>query len=225
VAPPSASLPTAPLSTDGLWIAIAPHTWGTTLRPALFLDRDGVIVEEVGFLRRREDVRLIDGAATLIARANRIGLPVVVVTNQSAIGRGLCNWDDFGAVQRELEHRLAERAAYLDAVLACPYHREAKGAYAVPDHPARKPNPGLLLAAAARLPIDLRRSWIIGDRAADLAAGRNAGLAGGMHVATGFGSSSEERAAVKDLARGDFIVLAAASIAEAKDRLPLFREH
>ncbi len=210
---------------DGLWIAIAPCAGVGERRPALFLDRDGVIVEELGYLARREDVRLIAGAAAIIAAANRARIPVIVVTNQSGIGRGIISWAEFAAVEDEIARQLARHGACLDAVLACPFHAQGRPPYAIADHPARKPAPGLLLAAAQRLSIDLRRSWIVGDRAADLAAGRNAGLDGGVHVATGFGGSAEERAAALDLAAENFAVLAAPSIVAAAARLPLFGGH
>ncbi|MCU0839710.1 MAG: HAD-IIIA family hydrolase [Rhodospirillales bacterium] len=215
---------------DGLWIAIAPSAGAGEAgagerRPALFLDRDGVIVDEVGYLARREDVRLIAGAAAIIAAANRARIPVVVVTNQSGIGRGIISWADFAAVEDEIARQLARHRARLDAVLACPHHAQGRPPYAMAGHPARKPAPGLLLAAAQRLPIDLRRSWIVGDRASDLAAGRNAGLAGGVHVATGFGTAGAERAAARQLAGDGFDVRGAPSIAAAATLLPLLGGH
>lgn len=209
------------LRADGLWVRVRRRAWGMALRPALFLDRDGVIVEEVGFLSRPEQLRLIAGAAAVIAAANRAGIPVIVVTNQSGVGRGLFGWEEYARVEAALAAQLAAAGAWLDAVLACPFHPAARPPYAAADHPARKPNPGMLLIAARQLPVALERSWIVGDRAADLAAGRNAGLAGGLHVATGFGAAAEERAAALALAERDFTVIAAPSIAAAR-ALPLF---
>ncbi len=191
-------------------------------RPALFLDRDGTIVEEVGHLRRPEDVRLIPGAAAVIARANGLGVPVIVVTNQSGIGRGLFGWAELLAVEERIESLLAERGARIDAVLACPFHRDGRAPFQHPDHPARKPNPGLLRRAGEALAVDLAGSWIIGDRAGDVAAGRAAGLAGGMHVATGWGSEPGEREAARAFSCG-YRVLEAASIADALDALPAAR--
>lgn len=190
-------------------------------RPALFLDRDGTIVEEVGHLRRPEDVSLIEGAAEVIARANTLAVPVIVVTNQSGIGRGLFGWDELLAVEERVEALLADRGARIDAVLACPFHREGREPFRHADHPARKPNPGLLLRAEAELGVELAASWIIGDRAGDVAAGLAAGLAGGMHVWTGWGREPGERDAARGYASGGYRVLEAASIAEALARLPL----
>ena len=164
-------------------------------RAALFLDRDGVVVEEVGYLSRPQDVVLEARAAETIAAFNRVGAPFVLVTNQSGIARGYFDWRAFEAVQDEIAHRLAAGGAHLDAVFACGYHESGLGALAVADHPWRKPGPGMFHAAAERLGVDLSRSFIVGDRVQDLAAGRAAGLAGGLHVATGHGGPAEQKAA------------------------------
>ena len=209
---------------DGIWLHGEPAAPGTPPRPALFLDRDGAIVEEVGHLRRPEDVRLIEGAADVVARANALAIPVIVVTNQSGIGRGLFGWAELVAVEERIEAKLSALGARVDAVLACPFHPEGRPPYRHPDHPARKPNPGLLLRAADAFAIELASSWIIGDRAGDMAAGSAAGLAGGMHVATGWGSEPGEREAALACAGRSYRVLEAASIAEARDLLPLLAE-
>jgi D-glycero-D-manno-heptose 1,7-bisphosphate phosphatase len=196
---------------------------GESPSPALFLDRDGVIVEEIGHLHAAQDVRLIDGAPEVIAAANRRGIRVVIVSNQSGIGRGLFGWADFTAVQRRMLELLAAEGAAIDAVFACPHHADAKDPWRHADHPARKPNPGMLLAAARMLPVRLDQSWIVGDRASDLAAGRNAQLAGGLHVLTGHGSASGERPTVRLLANDHrFRVILGSSIADAPRLLPLF---
>ncbi len=187
-------------------------------RPALFLDRDGVVVEEVGYLRRPQDVVLEARAAQTIAAFNRMGAPVVLVTNQSGVARGYFGWPAFEAVQDEIGRRLAAEGAHLDAVFACGYHAGGLGALAEADHPWRKPAPGMLHAAAERLGVDLSRSFIVGDRAQDLAAGRTAGLAGGVHVATGHGGAAEQ-AAAKALGGPAFQVTFAADIGGALDVL------
>jgi D-glycero-D-manno-heptose 1,7-bisphosphate phosphatase len=136
-----------------------------------------VIVEEVNYLHRVADVVMLPGAAAAIAQCNRAGIPVVLVTNQSGVGRGYYGWADFAAVQAEIAKRLAEAGARLDMVLACACHAEARPPYREDAHPWRKPLPGMLLAAAEALNLDLARSWIVGDSASDHEAGRNAGLA------------------------------------------------
>jgi D-glycero-D-manno-heptose 1,7-bisphosphate phosphatase len=201
---------------DGIWMRGTGAARGTSPRPALFLDRDGTIVEEVGHLHRPEDVRLIGGAADVIAAANTLGVPVIVVTNQSGIGRGLFGWADLVAVEERIEAQLAVLGARVDAVLACPFHHEGRAPYRHPDHPARKPNAGLLLRAADAFALDLASSWIVGDRAGDMGAGRAAGLAGGIHVATGWGSEPGERDAALAWAGCGYPVLGASSIAEAR---------
>lgn len=159
---------------------------------ALFLDRDGVIIEDVGYLSHPEGVRLIAGAAAALSKVNSLGLPVIVVTNQSGIGRGLYRWTDFEAVQNALEAELAKYEANLDVVLACGHYHEESGSNADGDHPWRKPNPGMLLTAAALLEIDLASSFIVGDRVRDLEAGRRAGIQRGALVRTGCGRNEEK---------------------------------
>lgn len=206
---------------DDVWTQVFRRPPPGGPRPALFLDRDGVVIEEVGYISRADDVRLIAGAAATIAAANAGDVPVVVVSNQSGIGRGLFGWPEFAAVQARMIERLAAGDARIDAVLACPHHRAARPPLDVADHPARKPAPGMLLAAAGLLDLDLAGSWIVGDRAQDLAAGRNAGLRGGVHVATGHGAEPGEREAALALAAAGFEVRVAESLGAAAAVLPL----
>jgi D-glycero-D-manno-heptose 1,7-bisphosphate phosphatase len=171
----------------GVWIWTRPQS-ATGTRPALFLDRDGVIVEDPGYLSRASDLVLLPGAVDVIARANRLGIPVVEVTNQAGIARGYYGWNEFVEVEAALAGELAAAGAVLDGVFACPYHHDGVAPWAHPAHPARKPRPGMLLAAQRLLGIDLGRSWIVGDKLDDLQAGYAAGLGGGMHVLTGQGT-------------------------------------
>src|SRR5580704_1605453 len=145
----------------GLWCQI--DYTGAPERPALFLDRDGVIVADTRYLGRPEDLRMMDGAASAIARCNALNVPVVLVTNQSGIARRYYDWDGFRAVQAALSAELAAVGAHLDAVLACAYHAKGNEPLRNVNHPWRKPNPGMIFAARDRLEIDLSRSWIIGD--------------------------------------------------------------
>lgn len=210
------------LGADGLWSQVFGRAMQFLGRGALFLDRDGVVVHEVNYLHRAQDVRLIDGVAEVIRRANEAGIPVVVTTNQAGIGRCYYSWEHFVDVQDRMMGDLAADGAKLDAVFACPYHEEAREPYQHPDHPARKPNPGMMYMARDRLGIDLGRSWIVGDRAIDIRAGRNAGLAGGTHVRTGHGGRANERETALALATETFIVHAAESVADLlKDTVPL----
>jgi D-glycero-D-manno-heptose 1,7-bisphosphate phosphatase len=194
---------------DGLWCECARTDCDG--RPALFLDRDGVIIEDTDYVGRAEDVRPIEHSASAIARCNALGIPVVVVTNQSGIGRGYYDWGGFHAVQGALSAQLRAAGAHLDAVLACAYHAEGRGPLRIGGHPWRKPNPGMLLAAADRMNLDLSRSWIVGDRGGDLAAGAAAGLAGGTLLPRDPGERGEASA----LASPRFAVRFAASLTEA----------
>jgi D-glycero-D-manno-heptose 1,7-bisphosphate phosphatase len=209
------------LESDGIWCrgADPPGAARGEGRPALFLDRDGVVVEEVHFLHRPEDVRLVPGAAAVLALARREGIAVVLATNQSGIARGLFGWAEFAATQDRVEEMLAAEGASFDLVLACPFHPDGEPPYRG-EHPCRKPRPGMLLRAAERLVLDLAASWAVGDRARDLAAGRTAGCAGGLHVATGYGRAEREAAAA--LATADFEVRLGETVAAAR-ALPLFR--
>lgn len=156
--------------------------------PAVFLDRDGVIVEETNYLHRVEEIRMIPQAARSIRRLNECGIPVVLITNQAGVGRGYYDWPEFETVQAEIERRIAP--AHLDAVLACGYHSDGKGALGR-DHDFRKPHPGMLQHAARMMNLDLSRSWVIGDKLLDLEAGIHAGLAGAILVRTGYGREME----------------------------------
>jgi len=196
---------------DGLWCDIA--TGDFAGRPALFLDRDGVIVEDTQYLGRAQDVRMLKGAAAAIARCNALGIAVIVVSNQSGIARGLYDWSGFAAVQAAIAAALARAGARLDAVLACAHHADGKAPLNVADHPWRKPNPGMIIAAAERMKLDLARSFIVGDRASDLAAGRAAALAGGILIATA--TDDAERAAAIALRGGKFAVEVVGSLADA----------
>jgi D-glycero-D-manno-heptose 1,7-bisphosphate phosphatase len=208
---------------DGVWRQILRHRGAAHPTPALFLDRDGTIVEETGYLSRPQDVRLVSGAASLITAANQAGMPVIVVSNQSGIGRRMYGWDDFIAVQHRMLRLLAAEKAAIDAVFACPHHADAEDPWRHADHPARKPNPLMLQEAARLLSIDLGRSWIAGDRASDLAAGRNAGLAGGLLVLSGAVDQPGELRGVQVLAAARFRVFVTPSLVDVLQVVPLLR--
>ncbi len=147
-----------------------------SLRPALFLDRDGVINVDTNFLYRWEECEFIDGIVPLIQTANRLGYFTCVVTNQSGIGRGLYTEADFHLLMRQMTAGLLEQGARLDAVYFSPYHPvHGQGEYKQ-DTDCRKPSPGMLLRAAEEHGLDVRRSFLVGDRCSDLQAGAAAGV-------------------------------------------------
>lgn len=144
--------------------------------PALFLDRDGVINQEVGYLHRPEDVRWVDGIFALARQARGLGLRLVVVTNQSGIARGLYSTAEFHALMSWMRAEFAAEGAALDAVYHCPYHPTHGLGEWRREHEDRKPGPGMLLRAARDLDLDLARSLLVGDRCSDIAAANAAGL-------------------------------------------------
>jgi len=146
-----------------------------TPRPALFLDRDGVLIEERHYLADADDVELIRAAAPAVARANRLGIPVVVVTNQSGVARGLFPESRVAEVHARLSQLLGLHDAHVDRFYYCPHHpTEGTGRYRA-HCSCRKPAPGMLLRAAAELDLDLGRSYLVGDKVSDLEAGAAAG--------------------------------------------------
>jgi D-glycero-D-manno-heptose 1,7-bisphosphate phosphatase len=196
----------------GVWIRVT-KTFPDSARPALFLDRDGVIIEDPGYLSNASNLVLIPGAAEVIAWANRSGIPVVVITNQAGIARRYFGWNEFSQVQGAVERELATAGAIVDGVFACPYHHDGQPPWNHPDHPARKPRPGMLLAAKEFMNLDLRRSWIVGDKLDDLLAGHNAELRGGLHVLTGDGLA--QRPAIHAWKASGFDVRLGDSISDA----------
>ncbi len=147
-----------------------------TQSPALFLDRDGVVNHEVGFLYRSADVRFLDGIFPLCRTAQQLGYRLVVVTNQSGIARGLYTTAQFEELMTWMRARLAEEGVTLTAVYHCPYHPEHGQGEFRREHEDRKPSPGMLLRAAREHGIDLTRSILVGDRCSDIAAAHAARL-------------------------------------------------
>jgi D-glycero-D-manno-heptose 1,7-bisphosphate phosphatase len=148
-------------------------------RPGAFLDRDGVLIVDCGYPHRPDQLILIPGAAEAVKRLNAAGYVVVIVTNQSGVARGLFSEEVMHGFNALLVARLAEAGARIDAVYACPFHAEAvDDRYRHPDHPDRKPNPGMLLKAVAEHDLDPARSLMIGDQPSDMEAARRAGVVG-----------------------------------------------
>lgn len=137
-------------------------------RPAVFLDRDGTLIHDRHYLADPAGVELLPGAGAAVARLNAAGLAVVLVTNQSGIGRGLFSEDDYRAVHARLVAELARYGARLDGAYHCPDFEDSDA----PDAD-RKPGAGMFRRAAAELGVDLARAWLVGDRVRDVApAGR-----------------------------------------------------
>jgi D,D-heptose 1,7-bisphosphate phosphatase len=145
-----------------------------TTRPAVFLDRDGTVIEHVPYLSDPALVRLLPGSAEALVRLRRAGFACVVVTNQSAIGRGKLTEDRLEAIHTELNRQLAAYGAVLDGIYYCPDAPSGEDRTVI-ECPDRKPGPGMLLRAAAELELDLSSSWMVGDLISDVLAGLNAG--------------------------------------------------
>ena len=153
-------------------------------RPAVFLDRDGTINEDRGYIGDPDDVVLIKGAAEAIRRLNGLGIPVVVITNQSGIGRGYYTEAGLQAVNKRLEELLGEKGAHVEAIYFCP-HRPDENCE------CRKPGTKLLEKAAEEHCIDLRRSVMVGDKVSDLELARRVGMRRVL-VLTGYGEIALE---------------------------------
>ncbi|MBN1255838.1 MAG: HAD-IIIA family hydrolase [Deltaproteobacteria bacterium] len=149
------------------------------LRGGVFLDRDGTIILEKGYLSDPQAIELIPGAARAIRLINRLGLPVVVVSNQSGVARGYFPVSSVEEINRQLSFMLKQERASLDGVYYCPHH---------PDDgcTCRKPEPGMLQVAAGELGIDLSRSYMAGDMASDIETIQRVG-GQGILVLTGYG--------------------------------------
>lgn len=165
----------------GCWFSQhRPQTAGHA-RQALFLDRDGVIIPDRPYRSDTDDMGLIDGVAELIQVARNAGMAVVVVTNQSGIGRGYFSWSDFAIVNSCMVEMLADAFAPVDAVFAAGWHETAPiGMFADHHKHWRKPAPGMFLEAARWLNIDLAKSYMVGDSESDMAAGRSARVGTGL---------------------------------------------
>src|SRR4051794_3820334 len=146
-------------------------------RPAIFFDRDNTLIVSDGYLGNPEKVVLIDGAADAVARARSLGFATVVVSNQSGVARGMFDENAVRAVNQRLDEmlRAADAGAIIDCHEFCPFHPEGTVERYKSDSELRKPRPGMILAAAERLALDLRGSWLIGDAPRDIEAGHAAG--------------------------------------------------
>lgn len=153
---------------------------------AVFIDRDGTLTEEVGYVNHPKRLRLLPRSAEAIRRLNRARLKAVMVTNQTGVARGYFSEEILQAVNESLVGQLKAEGAYLDGLYVCKHHPTiGEPPYrAVCD--CRKPKPGLLRRAAADLGLDLSRSWTVGDKISDILAGQRAGT-GSILVLTGYG--------------------------------------
>lgn len=150
----------------------------TDLRPALFLDRDGVINIDKGYVSRVEDFEWIDGAVETIAAFNSRGWYVFIVTNQSGIARNYYSEADMHILHEWMQSELKTRGAHIDRIYHCPFHDEGENPAYRKASFDRKPSPGMLLQAMSDFPVKREQSFLIGDKETDISAAQAAGIAG-----------------------------------------------
>ena len=142
---------------------------------AVFFDRDGTLIHDPGYLNHPDQVQVMDGVAEAVKEFQVLGYKTVVASNQSGVARGVVSVETLERIHDRLRELLAAKGATLDAIYYCPYHPEGTVPEYRKDSDWRKPRPGMLLAAAQEMDLDLSRSWMIGDSDRDVQAGRSAG--------------------------------------------------
>lgn len=183
-------LASLPILENGCWAEI--RRGAAMRRPCLFLDRDGVVVEEVNYLHRVEDVRIIDGSLELIRSAKSAGWACGIITNQAGIGRGYYGWEEFKAIHDCFDKLLMDIGCKLDFLMACPHHKDAANdKYQHNNHPWRKPNTGMLDFVSCELGVDMEKSVLVGDQTTDILAGHRSGLNQKYLVQTGHGKHQD----------------------------------
>jgi len=142
---------------------------------AVFLDRDHTLIEDPGYINDPEQVKLLDGVPEALVELKALGYKLVVVSNQPAVAQGIVTEETLDEIHDRLQELLAEKGATLDRIYYCPYHPDGVIAKYRKESDWRKPSPGMLLAAAQDMDIDLGQSWMIGNRDSDIEAGSRAG--------------------------------------------------
>src|ERR1700738_3963182 len=178
----------------GLWADIRCERPAAAV-PVLFVDRDGVLIEDRGYVGSAADTRVYPDAPESVAAARALGYRVAIVTNQSGIARGRYDWSGFAAVQEAIDTALVRAATAVDAVCACAYHADGQPPYVIADHFWRKPNPGMILEGLRRLNGNAARSAMVGDQPGDVAAARAAGLGRAVLIDAGAPAVASSHAA------------------------------
>ena len=156
-----------------------------TLRPAAFLDRDGVLNDDLGYVVRRDDFHWLPGVMPALQRLQQAGYALVVVTNQSGVARGLYTLADVDALHAHMQQELQANGVTLTAVYACPHHPDGVVSTYRQDCDCRKPRPGMILQALRAHGLDPARSLLVGDKASDIEAGRAADVSRCIRVGAG----------------------------------------
>lgn len=176
---------------------------------AVFLDRDGVLNEEASYITDIKQVKMIKNAGRAVQQMNALGFKTIIITNQPAVGIGLCTENDLQNINSHICNQLAKEGGKIEDIYFCPHHPErGQGKYKA-DCSCRKPNPGMLIDAAHKHKIELENSYMIGDRTSDIKAGYQAGCTT-ILVKTGFGGNDGFKDAPPDYTVED--ILAAAEL-------------
>jgi len=162
------------------------------MKPAVFLDRDGTLIHDVGYLSRLEDVQWFPDAIDAVRLLNRAGFLVCITTNQGGIGLGFYSADLVQRVHAKMSAAVESSGGRLDGLFYCPHHPQAVHPELRIECDCRKPKPGMIHQATAQFEIDLSKSFVVGDKAADLGLANNAG-ARGILVKTGYGPGEVQR--------------------------------
>jgi len=142
---------------------------------AIFMDRDGTLIKDPGYINNPDQVKLLSGTSEALKQFKEMGYKRVIVTNQSGVARGIVSEDVLKKIHKQLKKLLAQEGTGIEEIYYCPYHPDGVIEKYRKESENRKPNPGMILAAAKKMDIDLSRSWVIGNSYRDIAAGQRAG--------------------------------------------------
>jgi D-glycero-D-manno-heptose 1,7-bisphosphate phosphatase len=177
---------------------------------AVFFDRDGTLIQDPGYLNHPDQVQVIDGVAEALKEFQLLGYKMVVASNQSGVARGVVSVEMLERIHDRLRELLAVKGASLDAIYYCPYHPDGTVPEYRKDSDWRKPKPGMLLAAAGEMDIDLSRSWMIGDNERDVEAGRSAGcktILIGSPASGNVMASEARQSAYPEISKPDYVAV------------------
>ncbi len=159
--------------------------------PAVFLDRDGTLIREIGYLSNPSDIEIINGAAEAVIKINQFNWKAVIISNQAGVARGYFTEKNVHEVNEKVEQQFRSLGASLDGIYYCPHHPDGYPPYNISCN-CRKPAPGMILEAAKELNIDTEKSVVIGDKYTDVLTGLNLGISG-ILVLTGYGKEQKDK--------------------------------